>query len=130
LLVDSSVWIDYFNGVRSKHTDYLNIAVGVREILIGDLILEEVLQGFRKTSDFKAAQKALLRFEVRNMVGKEIALKSADHYRFLRNKGITIRRTLDCLIATYCIENHIELLHSDHDFDPFVRFLNLEIPQL
>jgi predicted nucleic acid-binding protein len=129
LLVDSSVWIDYFNGLENRQTGYLDTMLGQTDILVGDLILAEVLQGFTRKQDYTAARIALLRFEVREMVGKDIALKSVDHYRFLRNKGITIRKTIDCLIATFCIQNKIELLHSDHDFDPFVRFLGLQIPQ-
>ncbi|MCI0606230.1 PIN domain nuclease [bacterium] len=129
MLVDSSVWIDYFNGLKSPQTDYFHAVLGQTEILVGDLILTEVLQGFRRKQDYTTAKSALLTFEVREMVGKDIALKSVDHYRFLRNKGITIRKTIDCLIATFCIQNKIELLHSDHDFDPFVRYLGLQIPE-
>ena len=129
MLVDSSVWIDYFNGLKNPQTDFLHAALGQTEILVGDLILAEVLQGFRRKQDYKAARMALLSFDVREMVGKNIALKSVDYYRFLRNKGITIRRTIDCLIASFCIQNKMELLHSDHDFDPFVRYLGLKIPE-
>lgn len=129
LLVDSSVWIDYFNGVTSAHTDYLDAALGQQEIIIGDLILTEVLQGFRFQKDFEQARSALLKFPVRPMVGQNIAIQSALNYRSLRARGITIHKTIDCLIATFCIENKSRLLHTDRNFDPFEAFLNLKVVQ-
>jgi predicted nucleic acid-binding protein len=130
LLVDSSVWIDYFNGVISKQTDHLDNAVGKQPILVGDLILSEVLQGFRQQRDFEKARNALLKFPVAEMVGRRIALQSAVNYRQLRAKGITVRKTIDCIIATFCIEEHHLLLHTDRDFDPFETHLGLQVVHL
>ena len=127
LLVDSSVWIDYFNGITSPQTDYLEQSLGQIEIVVGDLILAEVLQGFRRRHDFTLAREALLRFLVLEMVGAEIAIKSAENYHTLRTNGITIRKTIDCLIATFCIETGLDLLHSDRDFDPFEVHLGLMV---
>lgn len=127
LLVDSSVWIDYFNGEDTSQTNYLDQALGQIEIVVGDLILTEVLQGFRLKRDFEIARDALLKFPVLEMVGIQSALKSAHNYRDLRRKGVTVRKTIDCLIATFCIETGLELLHSDHDFDPFEEHLGLRV---
>ena len=127
LLVDSSVWIDYFNGSITPETDYLDSALGNESIVVGDLILAEVLQGFRLQRDFDAASIALARFPVLEMVGQQIAIQSAANYRLLRTKGLTIRKTIDSLIATFCIENELTLLHADRDFDPFERILGLQV---
>ncbi len=127
LLVDSSVWIDFFNGRPSPQTDYLDAALGQQAIVIGDLILTEVLQGFRRQQAFEQARSALLNFPMMPMVGQRIAIQSAVNYRALRARGITIRKTMDCLIATFCIENGLMLLHADRDFDPFELHLNLQV---
>ncbi len=127
LLVDSSVWINYFNGAISPQTDYLDSALGKENIFVGDLILAEVLQGFRLDRDFEAAHTALLKFPIVAMVGQDIAIKSTQNYRFLRTKGITVRKTIDCLIATFCIENSLTLIHNDRDFDPFEHNLALKV---
>jgi len=126
ILVDSSVWIDYFNGVPSKETDLLDRLLGSESILMGDMIYAEVLQGFRKDRDFKTARSLLDTFPFREMVGRTIALQSARNYRSLRKRGISIRKTVDVLIATFCIENEIDLLHSDRDFEPFEKYLGLQ----
>ena len=127
LLVDSSVWIDYFNGVVTPQTDYLHTALIQREILVGDIILAEVLQGFRDDSDFEAAREALGGFLQANMLDADLAVRSARHYRALRKLGITVRKTIDCLIATYAIAYRHELLHSDADFDPFEAHFGLQV---
>jgi predicted nucleic acid-binding protein len=127
LLVDSSVWIDYFNGTITPQTNHLDRILGIDEIVIGDLILVEVLQGFRLDKDYEAAKKAMYAFPILSLVGTNIARKSADNYRSLRKRGITIRKTIDCLIATFCIENRLEILHSDSDFDPFEQHLQLKV---
>jgi predicted nucleic acid-binding protein len=124
-IVDSSVWIDYFNGRISPQTDTLDAALGKRELGVGDLILCEVLQGFRSQRDFEQARSAMLRLPVFQMVGQELALISAQNYRVLRQQGVTIRKTIDCLIATFVIEHRFVLLHSDHDFIPFEQYLGL-----
>ncbi len=127
LLVDSSVWIDYFNGDITPQTNILDRSLGQIEIVVGDLILAEVLQGFRLQKDFYAARDALLKFPILEIVGVQIALKSANYFRFLRKRGLTIRKTVDCLIATFCIESGTDLLHSDRDFDPFEELLGLRV---
>ena len=127
MLVDSSVWIDYFNGKLTPQTDYLHSSLGTQLIVIGDLILAEVLQGFREEKDFTAARNALLRFQVFEMVGQAMALRSAQNFRSLRKRGVTVRKTIDCLIATFCIEHNLELLHTDQDFDSFEQHLGLRV---
>jgi hypothetical protein len=126
-LVDSSVWINYFNGKISPETDWLDAALGKKPIIIGDLILIEVLQGFRAEKDFKTAQKLLLTFPCMEMVGQELAIKSASNYRLLRKKGVTITKTIDVIIGTFCLEYRLALLHEDKDFDPMEKHLKLEI---
>lgn len=125
ILVDSSVWIDFFNGAENDETDKLNEILGLEEVVIGDLILAEVLQGFRSDKDYKAAKDVLISLTVHDLIGKEMAVKSANNFRKLRKKGITIRKTADVIIATYCIENKIPLLFTDKDFAPFVKHLRL-----
>jgi predicted nucleic acid-binding protein len=127
LLVDSSVWIDYFNGVVTPQTDYLHAAVVRREIVVGDIILAEVLQGFRSDADFEAARRALGRFRQVQMLDTELAVESARHYRALRKLGVTARKTIDCFIATFAIAHGHELLHADSDFDPFEAHLGLRV---
>ncbi len=126
ILVDSSVWIDYFNGQLTVQTDYLDQILGKELIVVGDIILLEVLQGFKSDRDFALASKSLEVFPLRNMLGREIALKSVNNYRILRKKGITIRKTIDIVIGTFCIENNLKLLHSDKDFEPLSQFLHLK----
>lgn len=125
ILVDSSVWIDYFNGVDSTETNRLDETLGLEEVAIGDLILTEVLQGFRNDKDYKTAKEILTSLNIYEMLGVELALKSANNFRKLRKQGITVRKTADVIIATYSIENKIPLLFSDKDFLPFVKHLRL-----
>lgn len=127
ILVDSSVWIDYFNGAETSQTDWLDSSLGSIPIVIGDLILTEVLQGFQSDKDFKIARDLLLRIPFVQMGGQSLALESAMNYRYLRKKGITVRKTIDVIIGTFCIHNKLILLHSDRDFDPLVKFLGLQI---
>ena len=127
IVVDSSVWIDYFNGRVTPQTDWLDSAIGSQYIVVGDLILTEVLQGFQSDIDFKTAEKLLLSFPVVEMVGKEKAVKSAETYRLLRKKGVTIRKTIDVMIGTFCIKNGYSLLHDDRDFDPLQKYLGLKV---
>lgn len=126
-IVDSSVWIDFFNGADTAQTDILESGLGVDELGVGDVIATEVLQRFRSDADFKAAQDALLRFPVFSIGGVELCIKSAQNYRELRRRGITVRKTIDCLIATFVIERGYSLLHSDRDFSPFKEQLGLSI---
>ncbi len=125
ILVDSSVWIDYFNGIDSNETNKLDETLGLEEVAIGDLILTEVLQGFRNDKDYKTAKEILTSLNIYEMLGVELALESAANFRKLRKKGITIRKTADVIIATYSIENKMPLLFSDKDFLPFVEHLRL-----
>ena len=125
IMVDSGVWIDYFNGVDNKQTDTLNVTLGVRPIAVGDLILTEVLQGFRTDKDYKTAKSLFEDLVVYDLVGKDMAIKSADNFRILRKKGITIRKPIDVIIASFCIEKKLPLLFSDKDFMPFVKNLGL-----
>jgi predicted nucleic acid-binding protein len=126
ILVDSSVWIDYFNGTLTTQTDFLDKILGKELIIVGDIILLEVLQGFRSDRDYTIALNSLKVFPFRNMLGKEIALKSAQNYRYLKKRGIMVRKMIDIIIATFCIENNLELLYSDKDFGPLVDQLSLK----
>jgi predicted nucleic acid-binding protein len=127
ILIDSSVWIDYFNGKKTAQTDWLDSSLGNTPIIISDLILTEVLQGFQTDKDFKIAMDLLLGIQFMSTGGKELALESAMNYRILRRKGVTVRKTIDIIIGTFCIHHEITLLHDDRDFDPMVKFLGLEI---
>jgi predicted nucleic acid-binding protein len=125
ILVDSSVWIDYFNGRDTIQTSKLDKLLGVEFLGIGDLILTEVLQGFRADTDYRTAKRMLTSLTVFSMLGLEVAIKSADNFRALRKQGITIRKTVDVIIATFCIENEHSLLFCDKDFIPFIEHLGL-----
>jgi predicted nucleic acid-binding protein len=125
-VVDSSIWIDYFNGKVTDKTDWLDSALGDKEIIVGDIILTEVLQGFQNDNDFRTAQKLLSEFPFMEMVGRELAIKSAWNYRFLRKNGITVRKTIDIMIGTFCIHYHFSLLHDDKDFEPMEKHLKLK----
>ena len=127
IVVDSSVWIDYFNGKKTSQTDRLDSALGNIQVIIGDLILTEVLQGFQNSKEFKVAKDLLMGIPFMPMVGRAIALKSAENYRFLRRRGVTVRKTMDVIIGTFCMYYQLPLLHDDRDFDPMVRFLGLKI---
>jgi predicted nucleic acid-binding protein len=125
-LVDSSVWIDYFRGVTSPETDQLDALLVMEALLTGDLIVAEVLQGFSAESEFNTARQLMTtRLSVVSLVGPDNAVQAARNYRALRAQGVTIRKTIDTLIATYCIENGVSLLFSDRDFNPFVDYLGL-----
>lgn len=126
IVVDSSVWIDYFTGADNKQANTLHNILGLKPVAIGDLILTEVLQGFRHDKDYKAARALFEDVTIFDMLGTEIALKSADNFRALRKKGITVRKTADVIIASFCIEQKLPLLFSDKDFKPFVKHLGLK----
>ena len=125
ILVDSSVWIDYFSGTDNKQTNKLDNILGLKPVAVGDLILTEVLQGFRFDKDYKTAKSLFEDVEIFEMLGVEMAIKSADNFRALRKKGITVRKTADVIIASFCIDQKIPLLFSDKDFRPFVKHLGL-----
>ena len=126
ILVDSSVWVDYFNGQVTQETEFLNSLLGTEPVAIGDLILAEVLQGFRSDADYEAAKGLLASLTTYDLLGVSLAIKTADNYRALRRRGITVRKTVDAIIATFCIERRTPLLYSDRDFDPFVEHLGLK----
>ena len=125
-VVDTSVWIDYFNGVPTRETALLDALLGVEPIVIGDLILAEVLQGFGSERALREARAGLDRLLFQPMVGRDVALAAARNYRALRARGVTVRKTIDMLIATFCMENGHRLLHSDRDFVPIAEHLGLE----
>lgn len=126
MLVDSSVWIDFFNGKRTPESDLLESALGNVEIIIGDLIYMEVLQGFKIQKDFNTARRLLDLLEFQNLGGKDTVLLATDLFRTLRSKGITVRKTVDTLIAAFCIQAKIPLLYRDRDFDPFEKHCGLK----
>jgi predicted nucleic acid-binding protein len=129
ILVDTSIWIDYFNGKGSKLTDTLDAALIEGTVVIGDLILLEILQGFKSDKDYQRAKTTLGTLEQLEIFGNSMVIKCAANYRELRKNGITIRRTTDVIIATFCIDNEMPLLFQDRDFIPFVEKLGL-IPAL
>jgi predicted nucleic acid-binding protein len=120
IVVDSGVWIDYFNGMITPQTNQLDILLSTNIIIVGDLIITEVLQGFCHDSDYSTAKNLLESLEFRDMVGKEIALVSAGYYRTLRQQGITVRKTIDMLIGSFCIVNQLPLLYADKDFNHLI----------
>ena len=127
IIVDSSVWIDYFNGKKTRQTDWLDSALGSTPVIMGDLILTEVLQGFQNNKEFKVAKELLLGMPFMPMMDRAIALKSAENYRVLRKRGVTPRKTIDVIIGTFCVHYQLPLLHDDRDFDPMVEYLGLRV---
>ena len=125
ILVDSSVWIDYFRGTITPQTEMLDSLLGHEPLAIGDLILTEVLQGFPDERGFNQARKMLTSLMVVELGGQEIAIQAAKNFRALRVLGVTVRKTIDTVIATRCIESGFDLLHNDRDFDPFAKHLGL-----
>lgn len=126
IMVDSSVWIDFFNGVNKPHVEKLYQLLGKEIIVTGDLIVVEVLQGFNVDSHFNLAKEVLERLTYFSLCDKSLALAAANNYRILRKHGITVRKTIDVVIGTFCIENQIALLHHDKDFVPMENLLKLE----
>lgn len=126
ILVDTSVWIDYFNGVNNPHTDLLDASIVQGAAAMGDLIFLEILQGIRNDKQYRQTKQSLLALNQYEMFGRGMAAKCADNYRALRKKGITIRKTADVIIATFCIDRELPLLFLDCDFIPFVDYLGLE----
>jgi predicted nucleic acid-binding protein len=129
IVVDSSVWIDFLNGRNVPHVRRLRAILGSEEIIVGDLILCEVLQGLESERAAREVEALLRRFEIVPMVGAAIAVAAARNFRSLRRRGITVRKTIDLLIGAWCIENRRPLLHNDSDFFPMARHLGLiEVP--
>jgi predicted nucleic acid-binding protein len=127
ILVDSSVWIDYLRGAITPQTDILDKLLGAELLAVGDLILTEVLQGLERERDFQRVRSMLLSLTVVELGGAEIAIQAARNFRALRRRGMTVRKTIDTIIATRCIESGYELLHDDRDFDAFGRHLGLRV---
>lgn len=125
ILVDSSVWIDYFRGVTSRETDRLDSLLGEQALIVADIVLAEVLQGFPSDRDFNSALGIFSTMPTVEIGGRDVAIQAARNFRRLRGHGVTVRKTVDTLIATWCIANDVRLLYSDRDFDPFVAHLGL-----
>ena len=125
IVVDSSVWIDYFNGTSTAEADRLDSLLGVEPLAIGDFILLEVLQGFLEQKDFDRARRFLSQLTLFELLDAELAVAGANNYRQLRQQGVTVRKSVDTVIATFCIEREHTLLFSDRDFNPFVEHLDL-----
>lgn len=127
ILVDSSVWIDYFRAADTPQVALLDSYLGSVPLAVGDLIAAEVLQGVREERQYRLVKRTLDAFEHVDLVGYALAVRAAEHCRWLRDRGVTIRKAIDTLIATYCMENDVTLLHADRDFDPFVQYLGLKV---
>ena len=127
ILVDTSVWVDYFNGTVNKQAEILDQLLSERTVLLGDIILTEILQGFDRNIEFRLAKEALDPLDCVHLGGKSLAIKAASNFRFLRSKGVTIRKTVDMFIGSWCIEHDVELLHNDKDFDRIATQLPLQI---
>jgi predicted nucleic acid-binding protein len=125
IVVDSSVWIDFLNGRKAPHVERLRAILGAEEVVVGDLMLCEVLQGLETERAARDVEALLRRFAIASMVGDANAVAAARNYRSLRRYGITVRKTVDMLIGTWCIENRVPLLHNDSDFRPMARHLGL-----
>jgi hypothetical protein len=127
ILLDSSVWIDFFKGLEARQTDRLDNLLGQEPVLIGDLLPTEVLQGFRHDADYRKARALLDTLELRPLGGRAIALAAADNYRRLRRLGVRPRKTIDMIIATYCVAHGLKLLHADKDFEVLEKELGLTV---
>lgn len=127
ILVDSSVWVDYFRSAETPQVALLDSLLGRSPLAVGDLIAAEVLQGIDDEQQFKRVRKILDAFEHIDLAGYDLAVKASENYRVLRAMGITIRKTIDTLIATRCIEDGLILLHADRDFLPFGQYLGLKM---
>ena len=127
VIVDTTVWVDYLRGVQNPETDWLNLAFDRQRLGLTDLILCEVLQGIRDDDLFFRVLREFQKFEVFEMASVELAIAAAGNFRRLRQRGHTVRKTIDCLIATFCLRDGHSLLHRDRDFDPFEHILGLSV---
>jgi predicted nucleic acid-binding protein len=127
VVVDTTVWIDYVHGLETQYTNALDYELLHNQVITGDLLITEFLQGFRNDKDFEAAKRIMDSLIYCDMLGKDIALKSAMNFRFLRKNGVTIRKTADVIIGTFCIEHDLPLLHNDRDFEPMEKYLGLRV---
>jgi hypothetical protein len=127
VIIDTTVWIDFFRNAATEQTVLLDQVVRRGDAALGDLIIGEILQGVASDKEFRLVRRHLANFPTYSMVGRENAIRSAINYRKLRARGFTVRKTVDCWIATFCIEQRFHLLHNDHDFDPFEKHLSLKV---
>ena len=127
IVADTSAWIDYVKGVSAAHTDVLDSELVRNRIITGDLIIAEFLQGFRDEKEYQEAKQMMDSLEYRDLVGRDIAVAASQNYRILRRNGITVRKTIDVIIATFCIQNDLELIHNDRDFDGMEEALGLRV---
>ena len=125
IVADTSVWIDYVKGIDAPHTNILDYELIYNRVVTGDIIMVEFLQGFKNDREYLIAKQIMENLEYRDFLGKEIAIQAANNYRKLRRQGITVRKTIDVIIATFCIENRFPLIHNDRDFDPIEEILGL-----
>ena len=127
VIVDTTVWIDFYRSAKTEQTDLLDAVVRRGDAALGDLILSEILQGVDTDREFRTLKRHFSDFHVYPMVGRQNAVQSALNYRKLRAKGVTVRKSVDCWIATFCIDRKLSLLHADRDFDPFEKHLGLKV---
>jgi predicted nucleic acid-binding protein len=127
VIIDTTVWIDYLQGVKNAETDWVHAHLDRQRLGLTDMILCEVLQGVRDDVVAKDVERQLLKLHVFEMGGVDLARDAARNYRTLRGSGYTVRKTIDCLIATFCLRERHSLLHRDRDFDPFEEFLDLSV---
>lgn len=125
IVADTSAWIDYVRGVDAPHTNTLDYELLYNRVVTGDIIIAEFLQGFREEKHFLEVKQLMESLEYRDFLGKENAVQAARNFRTLRKKGITVRKTIDVIIATFCIANGFPLIHNDRDFDPMEKYLGL-----
>jgi len=127
IVADTSVWIDYVKGIDAPHTNILDYELVCNRVITGDIIIVEFLQGFKNDREYLIAKQIMDNLEYRDFLGKEVAIQAANNYRKLRKLGITVRKTIDVIIATFCIENGFSLIHNDRDFDPMEELLGLVV---
>lgn len=127
VIVDTTVWIDYLGGIVNPETVWLDHAFPRERLGLTDLILSEVLQGIREDAAFERVRADLMRLRIFALGGPDQAIAAAKNYRTLRQQGFTVRKTIDCWIATFCLLSHHKLLHRDRDFVPFEKILGLQV---
>ena len=127
VIVDTSVWFDYFAGVSNAETGWLDVEMGKQRLGVTDVILCEMLQGTRSDREFRVLKGAMLKYEVFATGGREMTIASSENYRLLRKQGLAPRKTIDCWIATFCLREGHALLHRDRDFEPFEKYLALRV---
>lgn len=127
ILVDSSVWIDFFRNQATPEAEWLDRNLGIEGLVVGDLILAEVLRGFKEDRGFNEARRLLGQLEQVSLCGEDVAIDAARNFRRLRARGVTVRGTVDVIIATRCLNSGLRLLHSDRDFDAFEKHMGLRV---